>query len=59
MAGFAKSNGQLTVLCVNDKREFIKHFNETVPSRDFIESCNRARSLFEDGGKKTSEKLPS
>lgn len=48
MAGLAKSNKdcRTTVLHVPNKRDFIEKFNQSIPSKEFFDSCDRAAALF-------------
>lgn len=47
MAGFAQSpkNNQTIVIKVKDKKKFIEDVNNSRPSKEFIEKCEKAGKL--------------
>lgn len=47
MAILAKPVDKVPVLRVNDKKRFEEAFNNAKPSRELIESCEKAGKLFE------------
>lgn len=52
MAGLAMSpkEPRTPVIRVKDKKEFIRQFNDSTPTKEFFESCRKAGELF--GSKK-------
>lgn len=48
MAGLAQSrkNSGVTILAVPNKKEFVRQFNESIPPREFLESCKKTAEFF-------------
>lgn len=48
MAGLAKSRRdcRTTVIRVANEKEFVKQFNQDIPSKEFFDSCKKAANLF-------------
>lgn len=59
MAGMAKSpkDARIEVVRVENKKDFIKKFNESKPSGEFFEECRKAGQLFGIAGKKTYSEI--
>ena len=46
MAGFAKPAKKMVVIKVSDKNEFIKKFNDSMPSKETKEKADKAMKTF-------------
>lgn len=53
MVVLAKSNGKVPVIRGIDKKEFEERFNSGIPSKEFMETCEKAWELVEQ----TKEKM--
>lgn len=46
MAVLAKPSNKMVVIRVEDKKKFVENFNNSKPSKEFMESCKKAGRLF-------------
>lgn len=47
MAVLTKPVNKVPVIRGNDKKKFVETFNNSKPSKEFMESCEKAGKLFE------------